>query len=152
MQYWLYKSEPNDYSYADLERDGRTHWDGVRNYQARNFLREARVGDRVLFYHSNTKVIGVYGIAEVVAEAYPDPSQFDPHSRYYDAKATADEPRWSVVDIVPVRAFTKPVTLATIKADEAFSDFQLVKKGNRLSVMPASAGHYQRILELSEDS
>src|SRR5690625_743344 len=99
MQYWLYKSEQNDYSYADLERDGRTHWDGVRNYQARNFLREARVGDRVLFYHSNTKVIGVYGIAEVVAEAYPDPSQFDPNSRYYDAKATEDEPRWSVVDI-----------------------------------------------------
>lgn len=152
MQYWLYKSEPNDYSYADLERDGRTHWDGVRNYQARNFLREARVGDRVLFYHSNTKVIGVYGIAEVVAEAYPDPSQFDPNSRYYDAKATEDEPRWSVVDIGPVRAFTKPVTLATIKADSAFSDFQLVKKGNRLSVIPATAGHYRRILELSEGS
>lgn len=152
MQYWLYKSEPNDYSYADLERDGRTHWDGVRNYQARNFLREARVGDRVLFYHSNTKVIGVYGIAEVVAEAYPDPSQFDPNSRYYDVKATEDKPRWSVVDIGPVRAFTKPVTLATIKADSALSDFQLVKKGNRLSVMPATAGHYRRILELSEGS
>lgn len=152
MQYWLYKSEPNDYSYADLERDGRTHWDGVRNYQARNFLREARVGDRVLFYHSNTKVIGVYGIAEVVAEAYPDPSQFDPNSRYYDAKATEDKPRWSVVDIGPVRAFTKPVALATIKADSALSDFQLVKKGNRLSVMPATAGHYRRILELSEGS
>lgn len=152
MQYWLYKSEPNDYSYSDLVRDGRTHWDGVRNYQARNFLREAHVGDRVLFYHSNTKVIGVYGVAEVVAAAYPDPSQFDPQSKYYDAKASSDNPRWSVVDIVPVQAFAQPVTLAAIKADPTFADFQLVQKGNRLSVMPATEAHYRRILELSEGS
>lgn len=151
MQYWLYKSEPNDYSYSDLEHDGRTHWDGVRNYQARNFLREANVGDMVLFYHSNTKVIGVYGLAKVVREAYPDPLQFDPKSVYYDGKSTPDNPRWSMVDIEPVQALARPVTLAEIKADPTFADFQLVKRGNRLSVMPATAAHYRRILELSEE-
>lgn len=136
MKYWLYKTEPTDYSYADLVRDGKTDWTGVRNYQARNFLREAKPGDLVLFYHSNTKIIGVYGVARVVSEPYPDRTQFDPNSVYYDPKATSEDPRWSLVDIEPVEAFAAPVTLKEIKDDPAFDGFQLVARGNRLSVMP----------------
>lgn len=148
MRYWLYKSEPNDYSYSDLVRDGRTDWTGVRNYQARNFLREAKPGDLVLFYHSNAKVIGVYGVATVVSDPYPDPTQFDPNSVYYDPKATTAEPRWTLVDIEPVQEFTEPVTLATIKADERMPDFPLTQRGNRLSVMPVPEEAYARILAL----
>lgn len=152
VQYWLYKSEPTDYSYRDLQRDGRTDWTGVRNYQARNFLREAKPGDLVLFYHSNTKVIGVYGVAKVVSEPYPDRTQFDPNSVYYDPKATEDEPRWSLVDIEPVQQFAEPVTLAAIKADTHMPEFALTQRGNRLSVMPVPEAAFQRIVELGEGS
>lgn len=148
MRYWLYKSEPTDYSYSDLLRDGRTDWTGVRNYQARNFLREAKPDDLVLFYHSNTKVIGVYGLAKVVSDPYPDPTQFDPDSVYYDPKATTNDPRWQLVDIEPVQELSEPVTLAAIKADEHMPDFALTQRGNRLSVMPVPKEAFERILEL----
>src|SRR5690625_411312 len=116
MRYWLMKSEPGSYSIDDLERDGRTHWDGVRNYQARNFMRdEMRPGDRVLFHHSNAKPPGVAGIAEVVREAYPDHTARDPKSRYFDPKASDDDPRWFMVDIAFVETFDRFVPIGTLR-------------------------------------
>ena len=147
---WLMKSEPDVYAYDDLERDGRTPWDGIRNYQARNFMRdEMKVGDRVLYYHSNTQPPGVVGIAEVASEPYPDPTQFDPTSRYHDPKATRDEPRWMLVDVVPVRRLPRLVTLAEMKADAALSELPLVKRGNRLSIMPVGEAEAERIVALA---
>jgi predicted RNA-binding protein with PUA-like domain len=148
---WLLKSEPDAYSFGDLERDGRTPWDGIRNYQARNFMRdEMAVGDRVLYYHSNTQPPGVVGVAEVVSEPYPDPTQFDEDSRYFDPKATREEPRWILVDVAPVRRLPRTVTLAEIKDDPALAEMPLVRRGNRLSVMPVSEAEADRILEMAE--
>ena len=148
---WLMKSEPNTYSYDDLERDGRTPWDGIRNYQARNFMRdEMQVGDVVLFYHSNTQPPSVVGVAAVVSEPYPDPTQFDAGSRYYDPKSTPDEPRWMLVDVAPERRLQRRVTLAEMKADPAFADLPLVRRGNRLSIMPVGPADAERILALAD--
>jgi len=148
---WLLKSEPDAYSFGDLERDGRTPWDGIRNYQARNFMRdEMAVGDRVLYYHSNTQPPGVVGVAEVVSEPYPDPTQFDEESRYFDPKATREEPRWILVDVAPVRRLPRIVTLADIKDEAALAEMPLVRRGNRLSVMPVSEDEAGRILEMAE--
>ncbi|MCK5101978.1 MAG: EVE domain-containing protein [Cyclobacteriaceae bacterium] len=133
MKYWLVKSEPGAYSWDDFVKLGRDHWDGVRNYQARNNMKLMKVGDEVLFYHSvNEKQ--VVGIARVVKEFYQDP--------------TTDDDRWVVVDLVPVRKLEKPVTLAQIKADEKLEGFALIKN-SRLSVMPVANDHYQIILEKS---
>ena len=133
MNYWLVKSEPGAYSWDDFVKLGRDHWDGVRNYQARNNMKLMKVGDEVLFYHSvNEKQ--VVGIARVVKEFYQDP--------------TTDDDRWVVVDLVPVRKLEKPVTLALIKADEKLEGFTLIKN-SRLSVMPVAKDHYQIILEKS---
>jgi predicted RNA-binding protein with PUA-like domain len=149
---WLMKSEPDVYGYDDLERDGRTPWDGIRNYQARNFMRdEMRVGDRVLFYHSNTQPPGVVGLAEVVSEPYPDPTQFDPDSGYHDPKATREQPRWVLVDVAPVRRLPRLVTLAEMKDDPALAELPLVRRGNRLSVMPVGDAEAERILALAEE-
>ena len=148
---WLMKSEPDVYGYDDLERDGRTPWDGIRNYQARNFMRdEMSVGDRVLFYHSNTQPPGVVGLAEVVSEPYPDPTQFDPDSAYHDPKATPESPRWILVDVAPLRRLPRPVTLAEMKQDPALAEMPLVRRGNRLSVMPVADAEAERILALAE--
>ncbi len=148
---WLMKSEPDVYGYDDLERDGRTPWDGIRNYQARNFMRdEMKVGDRVLFYHSNTQPPGVVGVAEVASEPYPDPTQFDGASRYHDPKATPEEPRWVLVDVAPRRRLKRLVTLAEMKADPALADIALVRRGNRLSVMPIGDAEAERILAMAE--
>jgi predicted RNA-binding protein with PUA-like domain len=148
---WLMKSEPDVYSYADLERDGRTPWDGVRNYQARNFMRdEMAVGDRILYYHSNTQPPGVVGVAEVASEPYPDPTQFDEASRYHDPKASREAPRWMLVDVAPVRRLPRTVTLAEIKADPELTELPLVRRGNRLSVMPVGEAEAERILALAE--
>jgi predicted RNA-binding protein with PUA-like domain len=148
---WLLKSEPDAYSFGDLERDGRTPWDGIRNYQARNFMRdEMSVGDRVLYYHSNAQPPGVVGVAEVVSEPYPDPTQFDEASRYHDPKATREEPRWILVDVAPVRRLPRTVTLAEIKDEPALAEMPLVRRGNRLSVMPVSEKEVERILEMAE--
>ncbi|HKI57238.1 MAG TPA: EVE domain-containing protein [Trueperaceae bacterium] len=146
---WLVKSEPDAYSFDDLERDGRTMWDGVRNYQARNFMRdEMRVGDPVLFYHSNTAEPAVVGLARVASDAYPDPTQFDEADPHYDAKASKKRPRWYLVDIEPVRALVEPVTLAALKDDPDVEGLALVKRGNRLSVMPVDEPHLRHILAL----
>lgn len=131
MNYWLVKSEPGEYSWDDFVKLGRDHWDGVRNYQARNNLKEMKIGDRVLFYHSVSER-SVVGVAEVVREHYPDP--------------TTDDERWVVVDLVPVEPLRKPVSLEQIKEDPELADIALIRN-SRLSVMPLSKDAYERILE-----
>ena len=152
MRYWLMKSEPDEFSITDLEnRDQQTEgWDGVRNYQARNFMRDdMSVGDKVLFYHSNTKVPGVVGIATVSREGYPDDTAFDPQDPHYDPKSDPDKPRWYHVDVTFERKLDRVIPLAEIKdrADE-LEGLPLVRKGNRLSVMPVDKAHYDFILSL----
>ncbi len=149
MSCWLFKSEPECYGIDDLARDKRTHWDGVRNYQARNMLRDdVKKGDIVLFYHSNCDEPGVAGVAEVVKEAYPDPSAFDPEDAHFDPKSDPDAPRWFVVDIRFKRRLKRVVTLSELKNDGRLDGFQLLKRGNRLSVMPVSKKHCDIVLAL----
>ncbi|MDB5266184.1 MAG: hypothetical protein JWM39_897 [Parcubacteria group bacterium] len=138
-KYWLVKSEPSTYSIDDLKKDKKTAWTGVRNYTARNFMRDSmRPGDPVLFYHSSCPVPGVYGIAKVASKAYPDPTQFDPKSPYYDPKATKEKPIWYLVDIAFVKKLEQPVTLEQMKQDPRLKDMTLLQRGNRLSVMGLS--------------
>jgi len=152
MRYWLFKSEPGSYSIDDLARDRRTHWDGVRNYQARNFLRDdVQPGDLVLFYHSSANPPGVAGLARVVRSAYPDPSARDPESRYFDPKATAADPRWFMVDVEFVERFPRFVPLAELKAEPALADM-LVVRSSRPSVQPVSPEEFETILELAEST
>lgn len=148
-KHWLMKSEPETYSFEDLVRDGRTHWEGVRNYQARNLMRSMSVGDLVLYYHSRMQPPGVVGIAKVVEEAYDDFTAQDPESPYFDAKATPDNPRWSMVDLAPVRALESMVSLADLKDNEALESMAVVRKGQRLSVQPVTAEEYQEVLEMA---
>jgi predicted RNA-binding protein with PUA-like domain len=146
---WLIKSEPDSYAFADLERDGRTMWDGVRNYQARNLMRDGmREGDLVLYYHSGIAQPAVVGVARVAAEAYPDPTQFDEADDHFDAKATADAPRWVAVDVTPVAGLPSPVTLARLKQDAEVEGLALVRRGNRLSVMPVELRAFRHIVAL----
>ncbi len=146
-RHWLVKSEPGSYSLDDLQRDGRTCWDGVRNYQARNLMREMQPGDQVLFYHSNADPPGVAGIAEVVREAYPDPSSWNPDSRYFDPKSSPDEPRWSMVDLRYVSRLNRFVPLAELKSEAALADM-LVTGRSRLSVQPVAAADYETVVRL----
>lgn len=139
------KSEPESYGIDHLERDGGTAWNGVRNFQARNYMREMLVGDQILFYHSNCKVPGVYGIAKVVKEAYPDPTQFDQKSNYYDKRATEAKPIWDVVDIAFVKKFDEPIALTDIRADSKLQKMMILQQGSRLSVTPVSKEHFQRV-------
>ena len=150
MAYWLMKSEPDVYSIDDLRRDGREMWDSIRNYQARNMMRDdMRIGDEVFFYHSNCKEPAIAGIAKVASKPYPDPTQFDKKSRYFDPKSTQDEPRWILVDVEFVRKFKKPITLAEIKANKDLEDMILVRRGNRLSIMPIEKNHWDLILTMA---
>ena len=143
------KSEPDVYSIDDLERDGREMWDSIRNYQARNMMRdEMRIGDEVFFYHSNCKEPAVVGIAKVASKPYPDPTQFDTKSKYYDPKSNPDDPRWILVDVEFVRRFDRAVTLKEIKAHPGLDDMILTRRGNRLSIMPVSEEHWNIILGL----
>lgn len=147
------KSEPAERSIDDAlaAPQATVPWIGVRNYQARNFMRDAmRVGDGVLFYHSNCDVPGIYGIAGVASEAYPDPTQFDRRSKYFDPKATPEEPRWMLVDVGFVRSFAAPVTLAAIRerADALGEEFALIRKGSRLSVLPVTAAQWKILLAM----
>jgi predicted RNA-binding protein with PUA-like domain len=152
MQYWLLKSEPSCYSIDDLKREKSTGWTDIRNYQARNFLRAMKKGDRVLFYHSSCDLVGVVGEAMVKSEAYSDPTQFDPKNEGYDKAATLENPRWSTVDIRFVKKFTEPLTLSEIKLDPRFATMGVVKQGSRLSVQPVSEKHFSRVLELCSDA
>jgi predicted RNA-binding protein with PUA-like domain len=149
-RYWLMKSEPGDFGIDDLERVGVEPWTGVRNYQARNFMRDMQPGDGVLFYHSNTEVPGIYGIAEVASEAYPDKTQFDRRSKYFDEKASPEVPRWYLVDVRFVRTLKRPLPLDEIRthADRLGEEFALTRKGSRLSVMPVTASQWTHLLSM----
>ncbi|WKD50106.1 EVE domain-containing protein [Microbulbifer spongiae] len=152
MAFWLFKSEPDEYSLQDLaaEPGGCGRWDGIRNYQARNFLRDqVSPGDEVLFYHSACKVPAVVGTAEVTRAAYPDPAQFDPDSQYFDPKASADEPRWHCVDLSWRSEFARPVPLAEIKQTSELENMMLVKQG-RLSIQPVAVEEWHTIVRLGE--
>lgn len=150
MNHWLVKSEPETYSIDDLRKDKRTAWDGVRNYQARNMMRDQMmVGDRVFFYHSNCEVPGIVGIAKVVKPGYPDPSAFDPRDPHFDPKSDPDSPRWYLVDVSFERKFPDTIALAKLKEHtDALGDFALLRKGNRLSVMPVSEQQWEYVLGL----
>lgn len=150
-RYWLLKSEPGSYSIDDLERDRRTHWDGIRNFQARNLLRdEIQEGDGILVYHSSADPPGVAGLAKVVRAGYPDPSALDPKSHYHDPKASADDPRWYMIDIEFVERFPELVPLATLKETPGLEDM-VVTKRSRLSVQPVKDGEYEIVVRLGRD-
>jgi predicted RNA-binding protein with PUA-like domain len=149
MQYWLLKSEPKTYSIEDLQRDGKTLWDGVRNYQARNFLQAMNPGDRAFFYHSNAKPPGIVGLMEIIQSQVVDPSQFDLHSPYFDAQSTPEKPRWYTVEVAFVQKFTLGLTLPDLKAQFTPEELMVLRKGNRLSVMPVAESIAQRLLELT---
>ena len=150
MNYWLIKSEPEDYSIDDLEADGTEHWDGIRNYQARNFMRDdMKIGDLVFFYHSNCKPPGIVGLCEVASEPYPDHTAFDANEKYFDSKSDPDNPRWIMVDMKFIRKTRRQISLEEIKRHaEQLEDFPLIRRGNRLSVMPVSKAHWDFILSL----
>ena len=147
---WLMKSEPDVYSIDDLKRDGTEHWEGVRNYQARNFMRDMAKGDLALFYHSNAKPPGVAGICRIVREAYPDHTQFDSKSEYYDPKSKKDDPRWSMVDVEFVERFDEEVPLQTLKAEPALEGMRVTQKGSRLSVQPVEKKHFTKVLKIAK--
>ena len=148
VRYWLMKSEPHVYPFSQLVEDGSTHWDGVRNYQARNMMRDdLKLGDMVLFYHSNTKPPHVAGIARVSREGYPDHTSWDPDSKYYDEKSSPDNPRWIMVDIEAIQEMEK-VSLVDIKANPNLDGMPLVQKGQRLSVQPVSKDQYEEICRM----
>ncbi len=150
MKHWLMKTEPDEFSIDDLARRGSEPWTGVRNYQARNYMRDGmRVGDRVLLYHSSCAMPGVAGIAEVIAAARPDPTQFDPRSDYHDPGSKLDDPRWLCVEIGFVRKLGAIVTLDAIRAQAAkLEGLILLQRGNRLSVFPVAKRHFDTILKL----
>jgi predicted RNA-binding protein with PUA-like domain len=155
MKYWLLKSEPGEFSIDDLaaSRKRTTCWDGVRNYQARNFIRdEMKNGDQAFFYHSSCAEPGIVGIVEITREAYPDETAFDPDDKHYDAKSDRENPRWFVVDVTLKRKLEKQLTLSKLKqhAGDRLSKLQLLKRGNRLSVIPVSRKEWQFILSLEE--
>ncbi len=151
LKYWLMKSEPNAYSIDDLVKDKKTHWDGVRNYQARNFMRDdMKKGDKVLFYHSNAKPTAVVGICEIVKEGYPDFTAFDPEDKHFDPKSKEDKPTWIMVDIKLESKLERPVTLEEIKENPKLQNMRLVQRGNRLSVMPAEKKEFNEIIRMSK--
>ena len=151
MQYWLMKSEPDTFGIDDLaaRKNATEHWDGVRNYQARNFMRDRmKVGDQILFYHSACKTPGVAGVARVVREAYPDHTARNPESKYYDPKASDDDPRWYMVDVQFERKLSRLITLKELKGNPALDGMALLKKGSRLSIMPVEEAHWQAVLAM----
>ena len=149
-RYWLMKSEPDCYSIDDLKRDTREMWDGTRNYQVRNMMRDdMQVGDRALFYHSNTKEIGVVGTMKIVREAYPDPTQFDPKSDHPDPTSDPKNPRWLCVDVAFESKFPRVVTLAELKSEKSLAKMAVVQKGNRLSVTPVTQKEFEKIESLA---
>ena len=152
MRYWLIKSEPDAYSIDDLQRDGTEHWDGIRNYQARNIMRDQMsIGDRCLFYHSNAAPPGVVGVAEVVSEAYPDHTQFDPSSAYHDPASDPDDPRWLMVDVRFVEKLPRMVSLPELRSCPELADMVLLNR-SRLSVQPVTLSEYEFILERAADA
>ena len=149
MQHWLMKSEPDAFSIDDLKRVKKEPWDGIRNYQARNFMRdEMKVGDPVFFYHSNCDEPGIVGVMKVASKPYPDPTAFDPKSNYFDAKSDPENPRWLLVDVRYVKKLKRTVTLAEMKQEPALEGMRLLMRGNRLSIMPVESAHWDHILSM----
>lgn len=148
MPYWLMKSEPDELSIHDLQRLGQTRWDGVRNYQARNFMRSMQTGDLFFFYHSSCPQPGIAGIARIASPHYPDPTALEPESHYFDAKASAAKNPWSALDVAFVEAFAQVIPLAQLKTQSALLELPLVQKGSRLSVMPVSSQEWAAILTM----
>lgn len=149
MNYWLFKTEPDVFSIDDLKKKNTEHWDGVRNYQARNFMRdEAKKGDLVLIYHSNTNPPGIAGVAKVVKEAYPDHTAFDKKSKYFDPKSKEDNPRWVMIDVKFVKKFKNYIPLDELKNHSALKDLLILRKGNRLSITPVKENEYKFIEKL----
>lgn len=149
-RYWLMKSEPHVYGLDDLKADGSTLWDGVRNYQARNFMRDdMKLGDLVLYYHSNSKPPGVVGLAKVSKEGYPDPTQFDADSKYYDAKATKEKPRWILVDLEYLDHFSTLVSLEDMKEEDDLDGMLVIRKGQRLSIQPVEPHHFMKVCAMA---
>lgn len=152
MRYWLMKSEPDVYSISDLERDQETLWDGVRNYQARNFMMSMELGDRVFFYHSNTKPPGIVGLMQVSQTQQVDPTQFDPASHYYDPKSPQDAPRWHTVCLRFEKQFPGIVTLDQLRETFTGEELWVVRRGNRLSVMPVDEAVAKKIVAIAHSS
>ncbi len=151
MKYWLMKSEPDVFSIDDLKKNKTSPWEGVRNYQARNFMRDdMKKGDIVLFYHSNAKEIGVAGLATVSKESHPDHFAWDKKSKYYDPKSPKENPRWFMVEVKFKEKFPRMVTLGEIKEEKSLKDMRLIQKGNRLSIMPVTKSEYEKIVKMSE--
>ncbi|HKY61393.1 MAG TPA: EVE domain-containing protein [Gemmatimonadota bacterium] len=149
-RFWLVKSEPSTYSIHDLERDGSTEWWGIRNYKARNYMRDAmQVGDGVLFYHSNADPLGVYGLAEVATEAHPDSKQFEKGHRYYDPDSDRRDPTWWCVDLRHVETFAEPVTRERMKTARGLEKMSVLKRGNRLSITPVEPAEYEIVRRLA---
>lgn len=152
MKYWLIKSEPTVYSITNLQQDGQTIWDGVRNYQARNFLRQMDVGDRAFFYHSNTTPPGIVGLITIIENQVADPTQFNRDSPYYDPKSTVNSPRWQTVKVEFLEDFSNILTLDTLKKTFNPEDLLVVKRGNRLSVIPVNLTIAEQILQLAHSN
>jgi predicted RNA-binding protein with PUA-like domain len=148
MNHWLMKSEPDEFSIDDLAQRKTEPWSGVRNYQARNYMREMKKGDLVFFYHSSCDIPGVVGVAEVSQEAHVDPTKFDPKSDYFDAKSARDNPRWSMVQVKYKKKLKRTITLTELKTQRALKDLILLRPGNRLSVIPVSKKDWDFILGL----
>lgn len=149
-RHWLIKSEPAVYSIDDLARDGRTRWEGVRNYQARNHLRAMAEGDLALFYHSSAEPSGVAGVVRIAKAAYPDPTALDPKSEYHDPKATKADPRWSLVDVEFVEKLPRVVPLQELKDDPKLDGMEVTRRGSRLSVTEVSAAHFNHVLAIAK--
>ncbi|MBD2245979.1 EVE domain-containing protein [Nostoc sp. FACHB-888] len=148
MNYWLMKSEPQAYSIADLQKQSETIWDGVRNYQARNFLRQMDEGDLAFFYHSNTNPPNIAGLMRVVKKDIADPTQFEPESKYYDPKSSSESPRWQTVVVEFVETFSNPISLSILKEEFSAEELMLLRQGNRLSVMPVPEAVALKILAM----
>lgn len=149
MAYWLMKSEPDELSIEALAKLGTARWDGVRNYQARNFLRAMQPGDTFFFYHSSCPQPGIAGIARIITAAYPDPTALDPASHYHDPKASPEKNPWSALDVEHVQSFGQVIGLATLKQQSALCELPLVQKGSRLSVMPVTEAQWQAVVALA---
>ena len=149
MAYWLMKSEPDAYGIDDLEAEGTDHWDGIRNYQVRNMIRDdMKEGDVAFFYHSSCPEPGIVGLMTIVSEAYPDFTAFDPDEKYYDPKSDPDDPRWLMVDVRFEQKFPRTIKLAELRSHPELEDMILLRRGNRLSIMPIDESHYRFIMSL----
>jgi predicted RNA-binding protein with PUA-like domain len=147
LDHWLFKTEPDAYSIERLEREGRTEWSGVRNFQARNNMIAMKLGDRGFFYHSSTKVPGIVGICEVIREAYPDFTQFDPKSDYYDPSSSPEKPKWKMVDVGFIERFPEIISLEELKTRSELEGLTLLRRGSRLSVQPVEEKFWKLILK-----